>query len=102
QDDPNRQEARDVRQERRPLTEECLAHVLAGLRDMDLEHEQRDGDCEDTIRKGLEPGARYDVVGLLGRFHGATIRRCRVTNRPPCTQGCEVSARPSSAGAGWI
>src|SRR5262249_7408259 len=54
-DAPDRQKAREVGEVRRPLVQDRPEQMVAGVgRDTELEHEERDRDCEHAVAERLE------------------------------------------------
>ncbi len=72
-DDPDRQEARYVREQRRPLVHDCPQQVVTGaLRDAELQDEQGDRDRKDAVAEGLQATERQLIArrGHGGEFRG--------------------------------
>ena len=69
-DHPDRQEARDVREIRRPLVQDPAQQVIARVRrHAELEDEQRDRDREDAVAERLE-ATEWELVVRGGHAAG--------------------------------
>jgi hypothetical protein len=67
-DAADREEARHVREVRRPLVRQGPPEMVELRRvDLDLEHKQRDRDGEDAVAEGLDPAGRPSLAHLARR-----------------------------------